>query len=86
VAGLEQLRKQKDSISEHIALLQEERTELAAKKKTLDAPQAQKLTELEVQLAALQPLPQYLSTYARFPLPNCAASSDLTSHSCLQCR
>jgi hypothetical protein len=67
VAGLEQLRKQKDAISEHIALLQEERTELVAKKKTLDVPQAQKLTELEAQLAALQPLPQYLSTYARLP-------------------
>jgi hypothetical protein len=74
VAGLEQLRKQKDAISEHIALLQEERTELVAKKKTLDAPQAQKLTELEAQLAALQPLPQYLSTYARLPFPTVCSS------------
>jgi hypothetical protein len=64
IAGLEQMREHKDAVAEHIALLQEERTELAAKKKTLDAPQAKKLTELEAQLAAMQPLPQFLSTYA----------------------
>jgi hypothetical protein len=64
IAGLEQMREHKDAVAEHIALLQEERTELVAKKKTLDAPQAKKLTELEAQLAAVQPLPQFLSTYA----------------------
>lgn len=62
IAGLEQMREHKDAVAEHIALLQEERTELVAKKKTLDAPQAKNLTELEAQLAAVQPLPQFLST------------------------
>ena len=53
VKDVEILRQTKDKVAQHLALIQTEKTELQWKKRELDHEAAQKLVDLEAELAQI---------------------------------